>query len=206
MRNITEETREAIQQHLIHAVQTGQNPRTTARRLKETLGLTRRQEQAIRNYRTALENLETNALYRSLRDKRFDKTIRSAIKTNRPLTQTQINRMVERYRSKSLAYRAEMIARTESLRASSVGNRASITQMMNEGAIDPGNVRRQWVYTHDKRTRSHHRSIPSLNEGGVAMDGAYVTEMGPLAFPRDPAGSASNTINCRCTERYFAVA
>lgn len=203
IQQISNETRSAIRQNLTTDIIEGLNPRATARRIRETIGLTTRQERAIRNYRKALENLDSDALQRALRDKRFDSSFRRAIENKKPLSRTQVNRMVDRYRQRALKHRAETIARTESLRATSVGNRASMQQLLGAGAVEQDKVRRQWVYTHDTRTRSAHRAVPSLNPGGITLDGSYKTALGPLQFPRDPAGSAENTINCRCTERYF---
>ena len=200
---ITEETRNAVRQSVLEGFQLGVNPRKTARQIKDSLGLTPYQERAVRNYRKALEELDKNALDRALRDKRFDRSFIAAMRNSKPLTPDQIDRMVQRYRERYIAYRAEVIARTESMRAVSVGNRAAMQQMLSSGAVDIDKVRRQWVYTHDNRTRNAHRGIPELNKGGVRLDGEYKTSLGPLAYPRDPSGLPENTIQCRCTERYF---
>jgi hypothetical protein len=200
---ISNETRNAVRQGLVEGFKIGQNPRAVARQVRDTVGLTSWQERAVRNYRKALEDLDSTALTRALRDRRFDSSVARAIRARKPLTPQQVDRMVARYRARFIKHRAETIARTESLRATSVGNRAAIRQLLADGAVDPTGVRRQWVYTQDARTRAGHRSVPRLNEGGVPLDGLYQTELGPLQFPRDPAGSAGNTINCRCTERYF---
>lgn len=205
IRDLTEETLDAVRQSILSSQQTGLNPIATARRFRSSLGLTSRQEQAIRNYQRALEDMDSTALNRALRDKRFDRTVLRSIKDRKPLTRSQINQMVERYRQKSLKSRAETIARTEALRATSVGNRAAISQMINAGAIDPFRVRRQWVRVYDSKTRDAHQTVVELNPDGITLDGVYQTELGPLAYPRDPAGSAANTINCRCSERYFVV-
>jgi hypothetical protein len=205
VQQIADETRAAIRQNLIVGEIAGQNPRVTARMLRDTIGLTDRQELAVRNYRRALEELDRDALQRALRDRRFDGTVSRAIRNKQRLTKHQIDTMVGRYRTRMINHRAEVIARTEALRATSVGNRAAMQQMITSGALDASQVRRQWVYTQDARTRAAHRSVASLNPGGITLDGVYQTALGPLRYPRDPNGSAANTVQCRCTERYFVA-
>lgn len=205
IRLISENTREAIRNGLIRDVISGRNPRDTARAFRASIGLTPAQEKAIRNYRRALEQLDPIALQRKLRDGRFDRTIRNAIARKKPLSPAQIDKMVERYRERFIKHRSQTIARTESMRAVTVGQRASIRQMIAEGAIDPMRVRRFWVYTRDRRTRDGHRQIPGMNPEGVPLEGVYQTPDGPLAFPRDPNGTAENTVQCRCAERFEIV-
>lgn len=202
IRQISEQTREAVRRGLQADIVSGRNPLDTARIFRSNLGLTERQEQAVRNYRNALENLDRNALERSLRDKRFDSSIRRAIKDNKSLTSDQINHMVQRYRERYIQYRSRVIARTESLRAVSIGHKTAMDQMIAQGAIDGTLVKRYWVYTSDSRTRPDHRRIPSMNKEGVAINEPFKTPDGPLMYPRDPNGSAENTIQCRCTVVY----
>jgi hypothetical protein len=199
---IADETREAVRQGLIADVVSGRNPRETARAFREGLGLTPRQEQAVRNYRAALEDGGLASLRRELRDKRSDAAVRRAAEEGEPLPKERIDALVERYRARMLRYRSEVIARTESLRAATVGQQAAVRQALVQRAIDADRLRRFWVYTRDARTRPDHRAIPGMNPDGVALGEAYRTPGGPLMFPRDPSGSGSNTIQCRCAERY----
>lgn len=205
IRMISTNTREAVRQAVRRDIIAGRNPRDTARLFRETIGLTPKQEQAVANYRKALETLDRRALKRTLRDKRFDRTIGQAIDRGKRLTPDQINKMVGRYREKYIKYRSEVVARTESLRATTVGQQASIKQMLSSSAVDGSKVKRFWVFTHDQRTRNEHRMIPSLNKDGVDFNGAYVTPLGLLAYPRDPNGDPENTIQCRCAERFVLV-
>lgn len=202
---ITNNTREAVRNSLVEDITAGKNPRVTARNFKDSLGLTPRQEKAVRNYEKYLRTLDREALNRKLRDKRFDRTLLTAIDTDTPLTDAQIRKMVNRYREKYIKYRAEVIARSESLRAVSIGNQANIRQLINLGEIDYNFVRKFWVYTRGPRTRDAHRKIPSMNPNGRLLDEPFETPLGPLMFPRDPNGSAANTVQCRCTVRYEII-
>lgn len=202
IREVSQETALAVRNATQDAVNRGVNPRNTARVYRETVGLTQRQEQAVRNYRRGLEEGNRDVLNRALRDKRFDSTVRRALDSDQALSKDQIDKMVNRYRESSLKYRSEVIARTESLRAVSVGQEESLKQAMEQGAIHPG-LRKQWVFTHDGRTRHPHRTIPALNAGGVKIDQVFRSSLGPISFPRSPQATASNTIQCRCRLRYF---
>lgn len=59
----------------------------------------------------------------------------------------------------------------------------------------------EWISTRDGRTRSAHRGqFPAGPDGQVQpIDGAFSVGGEHLKYPGDPVGSASNTINCRCT-------
>ena len=205
IRLISENTREAVRTSLTRDIISGKNPRDTARAFRSSLGLTPRQEQAVANYRSALEGLDSRALRRKLRDARYDRTVRRAIDSKSRLSAEQIDKMVGRYRERYLRYRSETIARTESLRAATVGQKSAIDQMLSSNALEGSKVLRFWVSTRDKRTRDAHRRISGLNPEGVPLDGYYQTPLGPLKFPRDPNGTAANVVDCRCTERYRLI-
>lgn len=194
VQKISANTREAIRNNIEASVISGQNPKVTARKFRDTIGLTPNQERAVQNYEKALRDMDSSSLKRALRDKRFDSTVLRSIKNNQPLSEDQIERMVTRYRERYIKYRAETIARTESLRAVSVGDYTSALQAVNEGAVERERLKRFWVYTRGKRTRPPHRQIPSMNPLGVYIDEPFQTPLGPLMFPRDPNGTAANTI------------
>lgn len=199
IQQITEETRMTVNQIVARGVQAGENPLTIAREIKQGIGLTARQEQAVFNYRTALESRDSAALQRALRDKRFDKTVQNAIANDVPLSKEQIDRMTERYRQKYIKYRSETIGRTEALKAANSGSDQLWRQQIDEGLIDERQVRREWVYSRDGRTRDAHVSIPRMNPDGVGINEPFKTPLGDLMYPHAPGGTAGNVINCRCT-------
>jgi len=193
-------TREAVVQNIYANIVAGNNPRKMARDFRDTLGLTSRQERAIRNYRRHLEEGSREALRASLRDRRFDSTVRRLI-DGKKVDPVKVDAMVNAYRKRYIKYRSEVIARTEALRAMSMGEFESMKQADDKGKIDP-EVRRFWQYRKDERTRAEHRQIPSMNPGGVRIQEAFQTPLGPLLYPRDPRGSAANVIQCRCILTY----
>jgi hypothetical protein len=205
IRQISENTKKAVRQGLRRDIVSGQNPRATARTFRANIGLTAKQEMAVFNYRQALENLDSQALKRALRDRRFDSTIKRAIENEKSLSRDQVNSMVDRYRQRYIKYRSEVIGRTESLRATTVGQHAAIQQLVSSGSIDQQRVRRFWIPTRDNRTRNEHFAIPQMNQEGVGLNDSYITPLGPLKYPRDPNGRPENTIQCRCSERFKMV-
>lgn len=87
--------------------------------------------------------------------------------------------------------RARMIVRTETVRAT---NFAQLAAADNEDF----EVQKQWLAVEDRRTRATHSH---LGVDGQVRD-LYEPFSNGLMFPGDPMGSASETINCRCTMSY----
>lgn len=91
--------------------------------------------------------------------------------------------------------RAELIARTEVIRASNFGNQ--------QAARATGlNLEREWVAVTDSRTRDAHSRADGQR---AAMGSPFIVNGEPLMYPGDPRGSAGNTIQCRCVEIYHEV-
>ena len=101
--------------------------------------------------------------------------------------------------------RAELIGRTEIIRASNFGSL--------EGAIESGvPATKSWLSTRDGRTRSYAKGDKYDH---VIMDGKTVQNLRdpflvngqPMKFPADSSMGASpgNTINCRCTITYKPI-
>jgi len=88
--------------------------------------------------------------------------------------------------------RARVIARTEIISAS---NKGSL-----EGAKDTGiPLKKEWLATRDNRTRIEHAEADGQ---AVLMDEDFIVMGEEMEYPGDPSGSASNVINCRCTQIY----
>jgi hypothetical protein len=189
------QTREGIRQALDAGYKAGQNPRDTARDIRDMIGLTDRQEQAVQNFRGMLKNGHPDALQRKLRDRRFDRSVKAAVAGDKTLASDKIDVMVKRYRERFLKYRAEAIARTESIRALNVGQQEAWRQMAAGGKIDAGLIRRIWLVAHDERACPRCRPIPKLNPQGVGLERPFQTPGGPVMMP--PLHPS-----CRCTVFY----
>jgi len=90
-------------------------------------------------------------------------------------------------------YRAGMIARTESHGAANYG---SVSAAAETGL----RLRKEWISAEDERTRESH---DAANGQIVAQDDAFDVGGEALMYPGDPAGSAAEVINCRCTTGFI---
>lgn len=198
IREISDDQERVARAAVADSLERGENPRVAARVMRDSIGLTERQHRAVQNYRRMLEEGESGALDRELRDRRFDPSVRRAVSGERALSQDQIDRMTDRYRQRMVRHRAEVIARTESLRALSEGREAARQQMIDDGVLDPSQVRRFWINAGDSRVRENHTIIPITNSEGVGANEPFSAPLGPLRFPRDPRGLAAQTVQCRC--------
>lgn len=90
-------------------------------------------------------------------------------------------------------WRAKMIVRTESARATNFAQMVAADQ-------SPYEVEKRWIAVDDARTRLSH------SHAGVDGEqvGLYEPYSNGLYFPGDPLGSAREVINCRCTQGFFA--
>lgn len=198
IREIDQTTRDTIRQVLQSGLTAGDDPFAIARRIRGSIGLTRRQEAAVSNYERMLRALDPEALDRQLRDRRSDGTVERAIRSDKALNEQQIRSLVDRYRDRYVKYRANVIARTESIRAVQGAQWELFQDMINRGQINARQVRRNWIHTGDAHVRAAHLQIPSLNERGVGHAEPFVSPLGPILYPGDPNALAANTIQCRC--------
>jgi len=212
---ITEEGAKAIRAQIRAGIERGDNPRTTARRIRGRwnpqtkkfdggiLGLTDTQAGHVRNAEAQLRSGNKTELRkylgRKLRDKRFDRTVLKAINEGTSLDEASIQKMVTGYERKYVQFRAETIARDQTLSALTRGQEEALDQAVEAGHTDNQSIRRFWQTAGDDRVRNAHQRIPGMNRGGVRRDQRFETPLGPLRFPRDPQGTPANTIQCRCS-------
>ena len=163
--NVSKETATAVADVVRNSVVDGTGPRATARTVKTLVGLLPKQAAQVQKYREQL--------------------------TNEGRPQVQIDRMVERLAKRKLNERADMIARTETLRASNAGNQLSWKQLQADGLLPP-DQRHQWVVTPDDRLCPDCAAIPGMNKQGRAVGEPFESPLGPVTFP--PLHP-----HCRCT-------
>jgi hypothetical protein len=200
VREFTNQTTEMLRDVLVRGTTETLNPRTQARELVDSIGLTRRQTMAVRNYRRLLEERSGEALTRKLRDRRFDPSVRAAAAGKKTLTKAQIDRMVDRYRERYLRFRAETIARTEALRATHLGTHEIFEQAYDSGQLDRADVIETWFTARDERVRGSH--APMHKQKRLAGK-PFESGLGNLLrFPTDPEAPAEDTIQCRCRKTW----
>lgn len=216
---IDAEIRENVRNVLADGLSRGVNPKTTAlelvgrydpttkKRVGGFIGLSQNQTSWVLNARNYLETLDSRYLKLGLRDKRFDKLVVKAIAEKKPLSKSDIEKMITAYKSKCLKYRADTIARTETIQSINRGKTAAISQGIDEGLFRKDQVTKWWDDTGDGRTRKSHRHLGTKygRKNAIPFDEAFITLSGDsLRFPGDFAlgADASEIIHCRCGVQY----
>jgi hypothetical protein len=206
--SITDDQLDAVRKFLSARLSEGANPRTTAldlvgrvgasgQREGGVIGLTSSQEGWVRAYRAELESDNpAQALTRALRDQRFDKTVLKATEADQPLPSALVDKMVTAYKNRALRYRAETIARKETITALHTAQEMALKQAIDSGVVAQTDLTYVWRTARDNRVRHSHRTM----NGQVRKAGTpFTTGAGAsLLYPGDPNGSPEETINCRC--------
>jgi hypothetical protein len=122
---LTDTTRAAVRSIVAEAVQAGQAPAVTARTIRSLIGLTERQALAVLKYEAEL-----------VADQRAAEVVAA---------------MRDRYAAQLLTYRARVIARTETIKASAQGQLNLWKQAAQNGVLNPAKTQRVWVVTDDDR-------------------------------------------------------
>jgi hypothetical protein len=201
IREFTAEQRRAASLALVSGVEAGTNPIAQARNFRDSVGLTETQWTHVASYRAALERAHvdsdaaSNAVGRALRDGRGDSQVLRAARTSKALAPAKIDQMVERYTTRYVKHRAEVIGRTEALRAVHQGNEEMYRQAIADGTINPDLIERTWRTRLDGRERKTHLL---LNGQKRAWGETWMTKHGEIAYPGDPDAPASETVQCRC--------
>jgi hypothetical protein len=205
---INEEQRAVVRSVLEKAMIEGRNPRATAldiigrvnratgRRSGGVVGLSGPQVATIDKTMQAMLSGDVEGLRAYLkaarRDKRFDATVRKAIEQGAALPRDMASRITGRYADGLLAFRGEVIARTETMAALNQSGIEAMQQAVDAGAVDADTVTKIWHTARDKRVRDSHAAI---DRESVGMNALFSNG---LAFPGDPSGGAHEVANCRC--------
>ena len=131
-------------------------------------------------------------------NRRFDGLVRKAIKSGKPLSQADIDRIANGYEVKAAGNRAKIVARNEAFTAQAAGREEAYQQLLDDGKVEAVTVR--WQHNLSKNAREDH----------LAMDGEVI-QLGEtfnfpdgtqMKHPHDPAGGAEHSVNCRCIAVY----
>ncbi len=158
----TEATRDGIQALIADGIASGQPAAKTAKAIAQMVGLTARQATAVANYRAELIAAGQGG--------------------------DILAKRVQTYADKLLMQRARIIARTETIAASSQGQLELWRQAAADGLIDPARTFRIWIATEDDRECP---ICADLDGTVVPFNEPFRSDVGELwASPAHP--------NCRC--------
>lgn len=143
--------------------------------------------------RYTLLNQRGLASFEMIRDTTLDQVMqRVAEGIEKELTLGEVENSIRKYMEANASNRAGTISRTETLQALTVGQERVYDQARDAGI----EFEKTWITAGDGRVRDAHAGV----NGMTVEDGeSFVVGGEELMFPRDPEGSAANTINCRCT-------
>ena len=116
--------------------------------------------------------------------------VERGIKEN--LSISDVSKNIAQYMKDNLKWRADVIARTETLTAMSVGQQSVLKQAKEAGIKK---MKKVWVTAADERVRDGHASAMGQT---VDSDEPFIVSGEKLMYPRAAGGSAGNVINCRC--------
>ncbi len=127
---VTGETKKAVANQIAGIVREGFiegiPPRTQARQMRRIVGLTSQQSDSVKLF--------------------LDGQLKAGISAKRA------DMMADRMRDRLIKFRAETIARTESIRAANQGQLQAWRDAADEGLLDPTITKRVWIATLDDRT------------------------------------------------------
>ena len=212
---ISEATREGVREYVNEALRTGRSSgatarevvgrlnRATGRREGGIIGLTGQQSGYVVNARAELEGLSSAYFQRSARDRRYDSTVRKAIREGKPLPKAVVDKILGRYADGLLVRRGDIIARTEAHNALNAGRYEAMRQTAEAAGIAETAITVKWQATRDSRTRDSHRALGGKT---VPYGQPFVSPVtgARMRFPGDRTFSppASDVVNCRCTTSY----
>lgn len=211
---ISNELKATVREYLVDAFMSEKAPRSvaldlvgrinraTGKREGGIIGLTRSEQKNLERAASELASGDPvqlrNYMKRKMRNKQYDKLVKNAIKTGKPIPVNQANAMMEKMKNTALRIRGERIARTELLGGMNNAADQAMEQLIASGKVLREAVTNIWDASEDAFTRDSHMSM----EGDRRSQGeAFQTGNGySVRYPGDRGlgAPASEIINCRC--------
>jgi hypothetical protein len=215
---LTEEARDNVRAVLQRGVAAGDNPLATAlnivgridpvtkERVGGVIGLTTQQERWVANAKNYLQTADTQYFNLELRDRRFDSIVKKAFDSGTTLPDTTIDKLLTAYKNKALKFRADTIARTETIQSINRTDYLLHKQAITDGTLQNGAVSKEWDDVGDRKTRFTHAIMGSKYGKGkaIGIDDPFVSPSGArLLFPGDSSLGAGpeEIVNCRCKSK-----
>lgn len=169
---ISEKTRTGVRFVIRDSFKEGLPPRTAAKLIKDSIGLTEPQAKSLVNFRN-------NQIAQGIKGKRLDER-------------------VERFRKKKLKERSLNIARTETIRAVNLGQLQTWKQGAEENLFDTATVKKAWIVTPDDVLCPICIGIDELDQRILVDDEFQVPANAELGTPAKTVLTPPAHPQCRC--------
>ena len=127
---------------------------------------------------------------------RTDRTVSRLQRDGGVLSAKQIDQAVDRYRTNYFNHRAEVIARTEGLKASNEGSAELMRQAVERGDVEAEQLETMWhAGPATLNARADHQALDGVT---VKFGEDFVLPNG-VRMKHPGAGPVSEVANCRCT-------
>lgn len=158
IREVGVETRQAIRSMLLANMEAGKGWQALVPHIRDTIGVTRRQADALA-------------------------TLRGRLTAEGKLSAARIDRLVEQKTRAYKRLRARTVARHESMVAAAAGAQAARVALMQQGVMDPAQYKKYFVVTPDERRCDVCTQTRQRNADGVGVFEAFDTPNGPYQHP-----------------------
>lgn len=181
----------------------GRVSRTSNRREGGILGMTSVQERAVSSARQKLLSGDPSQMREylglKLRDKRFDRTVLKAINEGAPVSREMVGKITGRLTDRYVQFRAETVARTETLGSVNAGRHEAFRQGLDKTEYTEQDVTREWDDAGDAKVRNDHRGVSKVRGLSQPFDvgGSLMMHPGDTSL----GAGAEQVINCRCVEK-----
>lgn len=139
----------------------------------------------------------------TLRDRRFDASIKKAIREvaagkPNPLSRAKIDEMTAKYSDRLLARRAEDIARTETAQGVEMARAEAARQALEKAGLPADALTKTWYHSggvehaREQHLAMHEKTVTGTDVHFILPDGTL------MLHPHDPAGGVKHNANCRC--------
>lgn len=194
---LTENTKAGVRAVIERTMAENTETSQMVREIRQLIGLTEDQAQAVLNFRRQLE-ARKNLGFTPVEDRRLSAVEQAMVRRHMSegfLSPKQIDGLVEKYFQSLLNKRAIDIANTESLNAVNAGQQELWEQGLDQGVLDDDKLRKFWVDMGDGKVRPTHKVIAGMNPNGVKIRSMFITPHGLVIGPQT---RNSGFINCRC--------
>lgn len=213
---LTDEQRQNARMILADGMRRGQNPKVTAldlvgrvsratgKRVGGVIGLSGPQVEYVQSAKDELASgnpaLMRNYLTRTLRDRRFDASVRKAIREERPVEPAIASKAITAYENRSLRSRGELIGKHEVFTAMESAKEQAFRQAVASGKVAESAVTKTWKHFSSRNPRHQHIV---MNGKKVGLNGFFIMPDGTvMKHPHDPAAPVRHTAGCLCQADY----